>query len=167
MSLDEHYNKKFGRIYNDFLLVTNKLDNIDINKYMLNNHIDKLEAIDTSLDTLSIEIQDLSFTISNYIDENTHLTDEDIENIQDEKDRKKVIKDCLPLMLSYYMMLQQMKEREQNNELEYEDNNELEYEDNKDIKNNSIRTETIPIYEAIKLENDRSDKSRSNIHDLD
>ena len=120
MSLDEHYNKKFERIYNDFLLVTNKLDNIDINKYMLNNHIDKLEAIDTSLDTLSVEIQDLSFTISNFIDEKTHLTDKDIENIEDEKDRKKVIKDCLPLMFSYYMMLQQMKERVHNNELENE-----------------------------------------------
>ncbi len=167
MSLKEHYNKKIGRISNEFAIIINKLDDADISRYILNEYFSKLEAIDASLDTLFIEIQDLSFTISNFIDEKTHLTDEDLENIQDEKDRKKVIKDCFPLMLSYYMMLQQMKEREQNNELENEDNNELENEDNKDIKNKSIGTKTIPIYEAIKLENDRSDKSRSNIYDLD
>lgn len=162
MDLKSHYTKKIENFYNDFKSCIEKLDNDKTVKYILDNHSSKLESLDVSIDTINIEIQDLLFCISNYRDEETNLTDEQIQSIEDEKDRKKVIKDCLPIMLSYYMTLLENKKNNNNTENSITNNLNLS-NTNSDLENTDLYLDNTDS----DLYNTNSELDNSSVFDLD
>ena len=108
--LKVHYQTKINKIRRILISVSNKFDRPEISDELLKNYMDTLEGIDVSLTTLEIEVQSLKYIVNNILDVDRNIPDEVVERIKENKKQDEVIEKFKPLMLLYYMMMNNQTE---------------------------------------------------------
>ena len=112
LELKTHYQKRINKIKRLLISVTNKFDRKEIADELFANYMNELNSLDSSLSNIELDLQSLKYIINNILETNRNISEEIVEEIEENKLQNNVIEQFKPIMLMYYYMMSNKKNQQ-------------------------------------------------------